>query len=140
MWRRHVARLVAAVDSQSRDGEDHVWGAPARQLKETKSIESRGKMPDIQEYLLLNVENPVRETVKVSALIDGKAGVVGDILMDSDALVDIFDRFLNGNLEYLAFDDHPKRVVGISAASPRSGLHVQIKAISLTQQDQDTGR
>lgn len=140
MLRRHVARFVAAVDSQSGDDEDRARAASTRQMKETKSIASRGKMPDIQEYFLLNVEKPVRETVKVSALIDGKAGIVGDILMDSDALVEIFDRFLNGNLEYLAFDDHPKRVVGISAAAPRSGLHVQIKAISLTQQDQDAGR
>lgn len=97
-------------------------------------------MPDIQEYLLLNVEKPVRETVKVSALIDGKVGIVGDILIHSDVLVKIFDQFLNGNLEYLAFDDHPKRIVGISAAVPRSGLHAQIKAISLTQQDQDAFR
>lgn len=64
-------------------------------------------------------ENAIRETVKVSALIDGKAGIVGDILMYSDALVEIFDQFLNGNLEYLAFDDHPKRFVGISAAAAR---------------------
>lgn len=70
--------------------------------------------------------------MKVSAPIDGKAEILRDILMNSDALVEIFNRFLNVNLEYLAFDDHPKLVVGISPAAPRLGLHVQIKAISLT--------
>lgn len=94
----------------------------------------------MQEYLLLNVEKSVRETVKVSALIDGKAGMVSDILMHREALVDIFEQFLNGTLEQMSFDEHPKRIVGISAASPRSGLHVQIKANSLNQQDQDADR
>jgi hypothetical protein len=87
----------------------------------------------MREFLMLKTDDSLAETVKVSALIDGKPRLVSDIQVKREVLVQIFGQFLSGELEHMSFDDHPKQLTGIVIEASGSGLCVKFSARSMSR-------
>jgi DNA polymerase III sliding clamp (beta) subunit (PCNA family) len=88
-------------------------------------------MPDMREFLRLSTDDPSAQTTRVSALIDGKTGMVSNVQVTREVLEQIFSEFLSGEIQHMSFDEHPKQLTGITVSTSGSGFSVTIKARSM---------
>lgn len=88
----------------------------------------------IPEYHSLSAESALG-TVSVTVKIDGKSGMMPGITMEPSVLARLVEDFFSGALDFMSFDEHPKRLIGISMTRKGKVPAVIISARSLLDGD-----
>ena len=92
------------------------------------------KMQQISEYHSLNAATDLG-TVSVAVEIDGKSGMLPGIRMDPSVLARLVEAFTVGELVFMSFDEHPKRLTGIAVTQKGKVPTVKLSARSLVEGD-----
>ena len=90
-------------------------------------------MPSLPEYCSLRANDGNVETVTVSVRIDGNAHIMPEIQMHPRTR--LVEAFCAGELDFMSFDEHPKRLTGISVKRGDETSAVTLTARSLTEKD-----
>lgn len=92
-------------------------------------------MLKIPEYHSLCVDNLTLETVTISVKIDGSARVIPSRQMNAHVVARLLEAFLIGELAYMSFDEHARRLIGISTTRDIKPMRVTFSARTLTRAD-----
>jgi hypothetical protein len=92
-------------------------------------------MFEIPEYHSLKSNDDNEETVTVSVRIDGDANMMPTIKLHPRVIARLVEAFCSGNLDFMAFDEHPKRLTGINVRRAARTPTVILTARSLTEKD-----
>ncbi|MBC7137244.1 MAG: hypothetical protein H5U17_00630 [Defluviimonas sp.] len=74
-------------------------------------------------------------TVQVMVSIDGNTRMVPWIRMEPQTLARLLEAFFAGDLRFMSFDEHPKRLIGMSVKSDGKPPVVRLTARSLVEGD-----
>lgn len=89
----------------------------------------------LPEYHSLRAIEGNPETVTVTVRIDGNAHMMPKIQMHPRVIARLVEAFCSGELDFMSFDDHPKRLTDISVKRSDRKPAVKLTARSLTEQD-----
>ncbi len=92
-------------------------------------------MFEILEYYYLRSNDDNKETVTVSVRIDGHANMISTIKMHPHVIARLVEAFSSGNLDFMSFDEHPKRLTGINVRRAAKTPTVILTVRSLTEKD-----
>ena len=92
-------------------------------------------MPLIPEYHSLRTEAN-EGTIEVAVSIDGRSRIMPNIRMEPHVLARLVEAFFSGELSFMSFDEHPKRLTGMSVTREREIPAVKLTARSLGDDDQ----
>ncbi|MCB5412053.1 hypothetical protein [Pseudogemmobacter faecipullorum] len=92
------------------------------------------KLLRIPEYHSLSAASDLG-TVSVTVKIDGKPGMMPGITMEPSVLARLVEDFFSGALDFMSFDEHPKRLIGVSVTRKGKAPAVTISARSLLDED-----
>ena len=92
-------------------------------------------MPSLPEYHSLRANDGNAETVTVSVRIDGSARIMPEIQMHPRVIARMVEAFCSGELDFMSFDEHPTRLIGISVKRGDRTSAVKLTARSLTEED-----
>lgn len=89
----------------------------------------------IPEYHSLKAETH-EGTVEVAVSIDGSSRLMPKIRMEPHVLTRLVEAFYSGELSFMSFDEHPKRLIGMSVTRVGTIAAVKLTARSLEGDDQ----
>ena len=92
-------------------------------------------MQSLPEYHSLRATEGNAKTVTVSVRIDGNARMMPKIQMHPRVIARLVEAFCSGELDFMSFDEHPKRLTNISVKRGGRKPAVRLTARSLTEQD-----
>ena len=92
-------------------------------------------MRSLPEYHSLRAIDGNAETVTVSVHIDGNAHMMAEIQVHPRVIARLVEAFCSGELDFMSFDEHPKRLTGISVKRGDRTSAVKLTARSLTEKD-----
>jgi hypothetical protein len=93
------------------------------------------KMLNIPEYHSLCTNDQTDETIAVKVVIDGVARMIPSRPMQHRVMAQLTHAFISGELDFMSFDERPKRLTSISMARDRKAPIVAIKARTITDHD-----
>ncbi|MBJ2152665.1 hypothetical protein [Paracoccus sp. IB05] len=89
----------------------------------------------IPEYHSLKAETH-EGTIEVAVSIDGSSRLMPKIRMEPHVLGRLVEAFFSGELSFMSFDEHPKRLTGMSVTRVDKIPAVKLTARSLGDDDQ----
>lgn len=128
--------------SLCRRDERHTTGCDASGKKVDEAlrvITTRGQqkeqtMLEIPEYHSLKAIGSTGEIV-VSVRIDGNTRMMPTIQIQPDVVARLVEAFICGEMDFMSFDEHPKRLTGISLNREDGVPTVSLMARSLKEKD-----
>ncbi|MBW0159653.1 hypothetical protein [Sedimentimonas flavescens] len=92
-------------------------------------------MLEIPELRSLRAFDPRDEAVRVTVKIDNDRHLMPEVGMASAVLTALVQAFLSGDLKFMSFDEHPKRLTGINLTTRDKSPSATLIARSLVAED-----